>query len=101
VSVDIIKARGPNGEQVTFFICSRGNRRRAPPCCSCQKPSTLLCDYPLQGKAQGRTCSRPLCDACTVRGAATHLGALGSGHREIDTFDLCPTHARVAESKQP
>lgn len=40
----------------------------------------FLCDFPLYGKAQGRTCSRPLCEAHRVRDGE---------------LDYCPTHARM------
>lgn len=100
MSCDFTTVRGPNGELSQFIICSRGNRRRPPPCVACGKPSTLLCDYPLRGKKQGRTCDRALCDQCTKRGAATQLGAIGGGFREVDTFDLCPTHARMVDGDE-
>lgn len=63
---------------MTVIVCARGDRRQA---CRCGRPSTRLCDWPLRGKAEGRTCSAPLCDRCTSR------------RGEVDH---CPAHAKMA-----
>lgn len=65
------------------IICGRGHRRK--PCCSCGKPSSKLCDYPLRGRLSGKTCDRPICDVCAVK---------------IDPkqdVDFCPTHAAMLD----
>jgi hypothetical protein len=85
-----------NGQRVGF-ICSRG-RARTRPCVECGTPSTKLCDYPLEGKRKGKTCDRPLCDACAVtqpkvRHIGTNTDELTTSPPD-DTFDLCPAHAR-------
>lgn len=66
----------PNGMGV-------GPRRKRPVnpwCGACKRrPSTALCDYPLDNRvATYTTCSKPVCDTCK-----THRGAL----------DFCPEHA--------
>lgn len=70
------------------IACSRGRRRR--PCSVCKtRPHTKLCDFPLKGKKAGKTCSAPLCDACSVRQGNDLSG---------DTIDFCPAHDRVAKA---
>ena len=55
------------------IICGRGKR---PIICSvCHRIGSKLCDWPV---GNGKTCDRPLCDACAV-----------SGGKEID---FCPSH---------
>lgn len=72
---------GPDGSLV--IICTR--EQRAKPCKSCGRPSTKLCDYPLQGRKAGATCSVPMCDRC-----ATTVGSAGG-----DTVDYCRVHAEM------
>ena len=68
------------GNGVTGFVCSRGQRKRAP-CSACKdREHTLLCDHPLAGKLVGRTCSAKLCARCAKR---------------VDGKDLCPPHAKA------
>jgi hypothetical protein len=64
------------------FACGRG-RRTAPPCVGCGRPSVARCDFKLSGKAEGRTCDRPLCATCRVRQSGGDI-------------DYCPAHARTA-----
>ena len=64
------------------IICSRGRRR--PTCKACKdRPATRQCDWPLTGRAAGKTCDANLCERCAV-----HVG---------EDRDYCPAHARVAE----
>jgi hypothetical protein len=72
--------RLPNGE--VLIACSRGRRKKAPPCADCGRPSTKQCDYLLRGKKAVKTCDRHLCDACAVV-QATEDG---------DTVDFCKAH---------
>lgn len=58
------------GRRATAYCNIEGHHAVAP----------FLCDFPLYGKAQGRTCSRPLCPSHRVR------------HGELD---YCPVHARM------
>lgn len=65
---------------VSAIICSRGRRQPAP-CFHCRQPSDLLCDFPTnpKGKTEAeRTCSRPICRACSTR---------------IGGADFCKPHA--------
>jgi hypothetical protein len=66
--------------RISGFVCSRGRRSKS---CKCGRPSTLLCDQPLTGKKEGKTCDAPIC-----RGCATEIGP---------DRHLCPVHARAAE----
>jgi hypothetical protein len=72
------------GEGRTAIACSRG-RRPAKPCCSCGRVSSLLCDYPLRGEKQGKTCDRALCAKCTWR---PRVGV-----------DYCPAHRAMTEAR--
>ena len=67
------------GNGVTAIVCSKGDRRS----CKCGRRSTKLCDYPLRGKKQGRTCDAPLCDRC-----ATSVGR---------DKDYCPAHVEISK----
>jgi len=91
-----------NGKRIGF-ICSRG-RSRTKPCVECGSPSTKLCDFPLKGKRAGKTCDRPLCDACAVtQPNVTHIETKTPHFTETpstDTFDLCPAHARATEEQR-
>lgn len=83
------------------FVCSRGTRtKKAKPCVGCGQPSTKLCDHPLTGKRAGKTCDRPLCDACAVvQPTVRHLDTKAVTFTTTpsdETFDLCPAHARAA-----
>ena len=66
------------------IICTRG--RRAPaPCSRCKaRPHEVLCDWPLTGRAAGKTCSAKLCRACAV----------SAGDR-----DYCPPHAKLGAAQ--
>lgn len=69
------------GGGVTGIACSRGSGK---PCSACgASKATRLCDYPLRGAKQGQTCSRPICDKCTVKVGPER--------------DYCPPHARAGE----
>jgi hypothetical protein len=62
------------------IVCTRG--RRPPKCRWCDKPSTKLCDFPLNiGQLQliaPKTCDAPMCDE--------HAHAVGVN------LDHCPLH---------
>jgi hypothetical protein len=45
-----------------------------------------LCDFPLTGSKQGKTCDRSVCSKCAV-------------HRDPDT-DYCPPHGRLIEARE-
>jgi hypothetical protein len=47
---------------VTIWVCGRD--KTVGPSCRCGRSSTALCDFPLAGRAAGKTCSAPLCEAC-------------------------------------
>lgn len=49
--------------------------------CVCDRRASKLCDFPLKGKKQGKTCDRPLCQRCAT-----------SKPNGKDTFDLCNIH---------
>jgi len=70
------------------IICSRGGRRRY--CVVCGRLAGFLCDFPLAGKKNGRTCSRPLCERCK----RSQAPALSPG----DSLDYCPTHDELARA---
>lgn len=64
------------------YVCTRGSRRPAP--CQevgCGQPHVALCDWPLTGRAAGRTCDRRMC--------ARHRNEVGPDR------DYCPTHFRM------
>jgi hypothetical protein len=62
------------------IVCSRG--QRAKRCSNCESDATRLCDAPLRGRKEGKTCDAPLCERC-----ATRLKGVDG--------DLCPAHART------
>lgn len=43
---------------IVAVVCTRG-RGRAVPVCACGAPAVALCDH--RPRAEGRRCSRPLC----------------------------------------
>lgn len=49
----------------------------------CGARATHACDFKLRGKAEGRTCDRPLC-------GAAHAKRVGPG------IDYCPAHAAMS-----
>jgi hypothetical protein len=67
------------GNGVTGIACTRERRKR---CKECGATGDRLCDYPLRGKAAGRTCDVRLCSRCAV--------VVGPDR------DYCPPHARLA-----
>lgn len=68
------------GNGATAIVCTRGERRHR--CKECGHAASRQCDYPLRGKASGRTCSAYLCARCAV--------VVGPDR------DYCPPHARLA-----
>jgi hypothetical protein len=74
------------GDGVTGWTCGRRPARK--PCCECrQRPHTKLSDFKLTGTKRGKTCDRPLCDACAVT----------VGRRGTDSVDYCRAHAELAQ----
>jgi hypothetical protein len=71
--------------KVVGFMCSRG-RSRAKPCVYCKKPSTQLCDFPIEKLKNGKfkTCDMPLCLNCSQKGVSN------------DT-DFCKPHFELAK----
>jgi hypothetical protein len=69
----VYKIDGPGGP-FTAVVCG-GRRNQVPPCATCGRRSTKLCDFPV---AKGKTCDAPICDGC-----ATEVG-MGIDH--------CPKH---------
>jgi hypothetical protein len=63
---------------VTRISCSRGG----PACSRCGARASLACDFPLRGKAAGKTRSKPMRGPC-----ATNVGP---------NRDYCVVHARIA-----
>lgn len=66
------------------IICGRG-RKTSPPCVTCRKPSTKLCDYPVTTHATG-TCDRAMCDQ--------HSKSAGLN------IDHCLVHAEFVEKQK-
>jgi len=69
-------------EKTKMIICSRGHR---PIRCKCGKPGNLLCDYPITGGEQGRTCDKGICETHTTK---------------IGDLDYCPVHAKMAAAEK-
>lgn len=81
------RVEGGANDGIAGIICSRGRQAKQKPCIACGKPGSWLCDAPL-GTTK-KTCSAPLCDACTAK---------------RDGKDLCPKHATnvvALEAKPP
>lgn len=78
-----------------LFMCSRGKRHKK--CADCGRPATLLCDYKLRGKKEGKTCDRPLCRACAVN--AGRIPEITGGMRSSDTVDYCKAHAELMKKE--
>jgi hypothetical protein len=68
------------GNGVTGIVCTRGERAKR--CKACGDRASRQCDFPLRGKATGRTCDANLCERCAV--------VVGPDR------DYCPPHARLA-----
>lgn len=65
---------------VQMFVCT--NERPAPLCpCGSGERGTKLCDFPLRGKKQGKTCDKRMCERC-----AANVGP---------DRDLCQAHHRL------
>lgn len=69
------------------IVCTRGPKSRPKPCEFCNRPSTQLCDFPVETfvghdgkKHAAKTCDKRLCGVCARRGK--------SGR------DYCPSHFR-------
>jgi hypothetical protein len=73
---------------VTIFICSRGARWTAR--CSCGEKASKQCDFPLKGRAQGKTCDRHLCSKC-----AHPQPQVGPDK------DYCPAHHALGQQELP
>jgi len=90
--------------KLSGFVCSRGQPREK--CSVCGRfGAELLCDYPLKGKHDGKTCDRLLCRQCAtnvpakkpkpVAGIGLPTGEFHTYSTAADTYDLCPAHARL------
>lgn len=107
--------RYSDGMSVT--ICNRRQRRSRKLCTvvGCRNPATILCDFPLAGEAEGRTCSKALCRAHAVkqvdvtpfpRMVDVRLVPGGELHRvllpgeEGETVDFCPAHDKLVVRKE-
>jgi hypothetical protein len=77
------RVEGGANDGVAGIICSRGRQTKQKPCITCGKPGAWLCDAPL-GTTK-KTCSAPLCDACTTK---------------RDGKDLCAKHAANAATSE-
>lgn len=65
----------------TIITCRRS--QPSPPCKSCGKPASFLCDFALMGPMTGKTCSHAVCSSCAV--------PIYPGKH------YCPAHARYME----
>ncbi len=76
---------------VMAIVCSRGRRRKAPPCSvpGCDRDSVSLCDFPVTREGREGTCDKELCSS-----HRTHVGT---------DLDYCPAHSRrpVPENRRP
>lgn len=71
------------GNGVTGIACTRGASRRR--CKECGRTASKQCDYPLRGKAAGRTCDVYLCASCAVSSGPDR--------------DYCPPHSRAPQQE--
>jgi len=76
----------PGGMAIT---CSR---ERTKPCHHCGRGATALCDFPLSGEKEGKTCDRPMCARHAHR-----QGVHTSGPHKGDSIDYCLTHHELAK----
>lgn len=78
--------------QVVGTVCSRGRRGSFSPCTEvgCSENVVALCDWPLAGKAVGKTCSRGVC--------ARHRKAQPP-NPDGSQRDYCPAHDRAAKAQ--
>lgn len=53
-----------------------------------------MCEYPLAGRAAGRSCCKDLCTRCAVN--VTRVAHLTQG----ESFDLCPAHANYDRAQR-
>jgi hypothetical protein len=67
--------------RVTAIVCSRGARPKA--CFDCGRPSVALCDWPLVGPKDGKTCDKPMCSGCR------------NHHAELGDIDYCRVHEKM------
>jgi len=71
-----------------------------PPCAWCNRPATLLCDYPVgRDGVDLWPCDVPVCRACASQEGTTHL--CGPNGCEYDTLDHCPIHQRPEGRQRP
>lgn len=100
----------------TAIVCNRGRGGSRKRCrvTGCQKPATILCDFPLVGAKTGGSCSKPLCREHAVNQknvipfSSTLTVQLVPGGYPIevtipadadDTFDFCPAHDNLVVRK--
>jgi hypothetical protein len=68
--------------KIVGVVCGVRERRKRCSIDGCTEWGPKLCDFPLEGKRKGATCSRRLC--------GKHAQTTAAGD---DTHDLCPAHA--------
>jgi hypothetical protein len=67
------------------IVCGRGQRSKPCATVGCGGRGDFLCDYPLAGKASGRTCDRAMCERCR--------------RPQRKGVDYCGPHASMQEGK--
>ena len=87
---DRIQGRGPNGQRVDMWICSRGARGKRCYVTGCTNRATHLCDFALTGRKSGQTCDRAVCEKHAHR--VQEIDRIEAGVMTRDTVDYCPTH---------
>lgn len=74
-------------------MCGPRPRRKSCQQTGCTREGELLCDYPLTGAAEGRTCSRYI---CRMHSAKEHdIDPTKTGDR-----DLCLAHVAMTRAKR-
>lgn len=66
---------------VSIFVCNRSSDRKRCSTSGCNNYAVVACTFALQGKAQGKTCGRPVCDGCAPN-------------------KVCPPHQRLTAKVQ-
>lgn len=76
-------------EPISIFLCG-APKEKAPPCgvSGCTAESVTLCHFKLRGRAAGKTCPKPLCEAHIHR---LRYEADDDGN-EPAPLELCPAH---------
>lgn len=105
------------GDGTSVVMCGpgRGSSRKRCTVTGCRAPATHLCDFPLQGAANGRTCSKSICRGHAMkqievtafpRMVDVQLVPGGEVHRVLipgevgETIDFCPAHDKLVVRKE-